>query len=103
MGVIDLTQNNYEQEVTNSQNPVLIDFWASWCGPCQMLSPIIEEVAKEVNNVKVCKVNVDKQQELARSFEVMSIPKLVLIKDGKIVDSSVGLKSKEEILEMLNK
>ena len=101
MSVLQITKNNFEAEVMNSVKPVLIDFWASWCGPCKMLSPIVDQIAEETTDVKVGKVNVDEQPELARQFGVMSIPMLVLIKDGKIAQQSVGLKPKATILSMI--
>ncbi|MEG0830038.1 MAG: thioredoxin [Anaerovoracaceae bacterium] len=101
MSVLQITKNNFDAQVMNSQKPVLIDFWASWCGPCNMLSPVIEEISGEVTNVKVGKVNVDEQPELARQFGVMSIPTLILIKDGKVAKQSVGAKPKNAILDMI--
>ena len=95
MSVLQITKNNFDTEVMNSEKPVLIDFWASWCGPCKMLSPVVDEIAEETTDVKVGKVNVDEQPELARQFGVMSIPTLVLIKDGKVAEQSVGVKPKE--------
>lgn len=85
----------------NANQPVLVDFWAAWCGPCQMLGPVIEEIAAERNDIKVAKVNVDEQPELASQFQVMSIPTLVVIKDGQIVNKSVGARPKDQILKML--
>ncbi|HOD02427.1 MAG: Thioredoxin C-1 [Firmicutes bacterium ADurb.Bin300] len=101
MSVVVLNNDNFTDEVLNSDKPVLVDFWASWCGPCKMLAPIVEEVAGETTTVKVAKVNVDEEPELARRYRVMSIPTLVLIKDGKVVKSSVGVKPKNDILAML--
>lgn len=102
MEIITLTSKNFEQEVMQSNKPVLIDFWAGWCGPCRMLSPIVDEVAKEVGGkIKVGKVNIDEQQEIAKGFEVMSIPTLVLIEHGKVKNTLVGVRSKSEILEMV--
>lgn len=102
MSVITLTDDNFDQEVLNSDKTVLIDFWAAWCGPCKMLSPIIDQIADEVaDTVKICKANVDEQKELATQFQVRSIPTLVVLKGGKVTSISVGVKSKEEILAML--
>jgi thioredoxin 1 len=103
MSVITITGSNYISEVENSDRPVLLDFWASWCGPCRMLSPVVDEIAQEVSDVKVGKVNVDEQPELARRFGVMSIPTLILIKDGKAVQQSVGVRPKSAILSMIGK
>lgn len=100
MSVINITKNNFAEEVLNSDKPVLLDFWASWCGPCRMVSPIIDEIAGERADIKVGKINVDEQPELAAEFKVMSIPTLIVIKDGKIVNQSVGAKPKNQILEM---
>ena len=102
MSVLKITSENFEQEVSKSNIPVLLDFWASWCGPCRMVSPIVDEVANDVEGkVKVGKINVDEEQKLAEAFNVMSIPTLVVINNGKLVKQSVGVKSKNEILEML--
>ena len=101
MSVLQITKNNFDTEVMNSEKPVLIDFWASWCVPCKMLSPVVDEIAEETTDVKVGKVNVDEQPELARQFGVMSIPTLVLIKDGKVAEQSVGVKPKDTILKMI--
>lgn len=102
MSVLHITKDNFENEVLKSDRPVLLDFWASWCGPCRMVSPIIDEIAEETTDKKVCKINVDEQPELAQAFGVMSIPTLVVMKDGEVVGQSVGVKSKEAILQMLN-
>jgi len=103
MSVLTITKENFEDEVLKSGKPVLIDFWAEWCGPCKMLSPIVDQIAGEVTQkAKVGKVNVDEQPELASQFKVMSIPTLVMIKDGKPVATSVGVKPKDDILAMLN-
>ena len=101
MAYINLTKENFESEVLNSNKPVLIDFWASWCGPCRMIAPIIEEIANERDDIKVCKVNVDDENELAAKFQVASIPTLIVVKDKKIVNSSVGVIPKEQILALL--
>lgn len=102
MSVITITSKNFEEEVSKSNVPVLLDFWASWCGPCKMVSPIVDAVAEEVEGrAKVGKINVDEEQELASAFSVMSIPTLVVINNGKLVKQAVGVRSKKEILEML--
>ncbi len=101
MSVITITKDNYKDEVLSSDKPVLLDFWASWCGPCRMLSPVVDEIAGERDDIKVGKVNVDEQQELAMQFKVMSIPTLAVVKDGKVVETSVGVRPKAQILEML--
>ena len=101
MAVITITKENFEAEVLKSAQPVLLDFWAAWCGPCRMLSPIVDEVAEERTDVKVGKVNVDEQMELAMRFQVSSIPMLVVFKDGKAVAKSVGYRSKAEITAMV--
>ena len=101
MSAMHITMENFDQEVMKSDKPVLLDLWASWCGPCQMLAPTIEEIADERTDIKVGKVNVDEQAELASQFRVMSIPTLVVIKDGKIVNQAMGVRPKSQILEML--
>lgn len=102
MSVIKITSENFDEEVLKSNIPVLLDFWATWCGPCQMVSPIVDAVANEVEGkVKVGKVNVDEEQALAERFNVMSIPTLMVINNGKLVNQSVGVRSKEEILKMI--
>lgn len=101
MSAIIINNNNFQQEVVNSEKKVLLDFWAPWCGPCQMVLPIVEEIAAERSDIKVCKINVDENPELAKKFRVMSIPTLVVMNGGEIVKRSVGAKQKEEILEML--
>ena len=102
MAAVKITKENFEAEVVQSAIPVLVDFWAEWCGPCQMLLPVIEELAGEVTNAKICKVNVDEQPELAQQFRVMTIPTLIVMKEGKVVSTTVGVKPKAAILEMLN-
>ena len=101
MAVINLTRDNFEAEVTEFKGMVLVDFWASWCMPCKMLSPVVDEVAEEVTSVKVAKVNVDEQQSLAARFDVMSIPTLIVFKDGKEVRRSVGVMPKEAVKELV--
>lgn len=102
MAVIELTKQNFQSEVAESKEKVLIDFWASWCGPCRMVSPIVDEIAEESPaGVKVCKVNVDEQPELAQQFQVMSIPTLLVMKDGKPVANSVGARPKQFIVKMI--
>lgn len=101
MTALNINKNNFQEEVLNSDRPVLLDFWASWCGPCRMVSPIVDEIAEERSDIKVCKINVDEQQELAASFGVMSIPTLVVMKNGKIVNQSAGARPKAQILQML--
>lgn len=101
MSVIHIDKNNFQKEVMESDKPVLLDFWATWCMPCRMIGPVIEEIAEERTDIKVGKINVDEQPELAGQFKVMSIPTLLVIKDGKIANQSVGVKSKEAILDMI--
>ena len=101
MSAISVNKNNFNQEVLNSDKPVLMDFWASWCGPCRMVSPIVDEIAAERSDIKVCKINVDEQPELAARYGVMSIPTLVVMKEGKIVNQAVGARPKAQILAML--
>lgn len=101
MSVLTITKNNFQQEVMESDKPVLLDFWAGWCGPCRMVSPIIDEIAGEDQTIKVGKINVDEQQELAAKFGVMSIPTLVVIKNGKITNKAMGARPKEQIKSLL--
>ncbi len=102
MFVTVVTKENFDNEVLQSKLPVLVDFWAAWCGPCRMLSPVVDEIAAERADVKVCKINVDDEEELAIRFGVMSIPTLIVFKDGKAVRQSVGVQPKANILDMLN-
>lgn len=101
MSVITITKENFKQEVSEYKGTVLLDFWAVWCGPCRMLSPIVDEIAEERSDIKVGKVNVDDQMELAAAFKVVNIPTLVVIKDGKVTAQQVGAVSKEKILDLL--
>ena len=101
MAVVTITKENFEQEVLQSEKPVLLDFWASWCGPCRMLSPVVDEVAEERTDVKVGKVNVDEQPELAGEFGVMSIPTLLVFEQGKLVRQAVGARPKASVLDLL--
>ena len=101
MSAININKNNFRNEVLDSEKPVLLDFWASWCGPCRMVSPIVDEIAAERGDIKVGKVNVDEQPELAGQFGVMSIPTLVVMKRGKVVNQMVGARPKAQILAML--
>ena len=101
MSVININNNNFQDEVMHSDKPVLLDFWASWCGPCRMVSPIVDEIAAERSDIKVCKINVDEQPELAARFGVMSIPTLLVMKNGKVVNQAVGARPKAQILAML--
>ncbi len=102
MAELTITKNNFKNEVLDSDKPVLLDFWATWCGPCRMIAPIIEEIANERTDIKVGKVNVDEENELAANFGVVSIPTVVLVKDGKVLNQSVGYRSKEQLLSMLD-
>lgn len=101
MSVITVTKDNFDEEVLHSEKTVLVDFWASWCAPCRMLSPVVDEIAQESADVKVCKANVDEEQELAQQFGVKSIPTLLVFKNGEVVKTSVGVQTKAAILEML--
>jgi thioredoxin 1 len=103
MTPITITKDNFDQEVLQSDKPVLLDFWAVWCGPCRMMSPIIDEIAETVADVKVGKVNVDEEEELAAKFGIMSIPTILAFKDGKLVNQTIGVQPKESILSMLGK
>ena len=101
MSVIDINNNNFQDEVMHSEKLVLLDFWASWCGPCWMVSPIVDEIAAQRSDIKVGKINVDEQPELAAQFGVMSIPTLLVMKNGKVVNQAVGARPKAQILAML--
>ena len=100
MSALNITKNNFQEEVMNSEKPVLVDFWASWCGPCRMVIPVVEQIAEENADIKVVKVNVDEEQELAAQFGVMTIPTLMVVKNGEVVNRSVGAKNKKQILAM---
>lgn len=101
MSVISITSENFEGEVSEARVPVLVDFWASWCGPCKMMSPVVEQIAEEMgSNAKVCKINIDEQPELARKYNVMSIPTFLLFKDGKEVNRTIGAMPKEELAKL---
>ncbi len=101
MSVTHLTKENFQQEVLESTQPVLVDFFAAWCGPCKMLAPVIEELAQEDHGFKVCKVDVEEQPELAQQFSVVSIPTLIAFKDGKATNTSVGFKPKQALIDMV--
>ena len=101
MKVLHINKDNFHKEVLNSDKPVLLDFFASWCGPCRMVGPILEEIAEEREDIKVCKVNIDEQPELASRVRVMSIPTLMVMKDGQIIDQSIGARPKHQILAMV--
>lgn len=100
MKEINLTKSTFEEEVLKSEKPVLVDFWAAWCGPCKMLMPIVEELAKTQDEIKVCKVNVDDEPQLAIQFKVMTIPTLIAFKNGEVIGKLVGVQSKEKILSL---
>ena len=102
MAAIKITKENFQTEVLDAKGTVLVDFWASWCGPCKMIGPIIDQIADERNDVKVCKINVDEEPELAAKFKVMSIPTLVVFKDGQVATQSLGAKPKAAILALLD-
>jgi len=101
MSYINITSENFHEEVINSEKPVLLDFWASWCGPCRMIAPIVEEIAAERSDIKVGKINVDEEPTLATQFGVMSIPTLVVLKDGEVVNQAVGVRPKAQILSLI--
>ena len=101
MSIINLTKDSYHNEVMETEKVVVIDFWATWCGPCKMMAPVVEEVAKDYPDVKVCKVNVDEDPELSNAFKIVSIPTIVVIKNGEIIDSVVGYRPKEDIEKII--
>ena len=103
MAVVEITKDNFEHTVLKADNPVLVDFWAEWCGPCQMMGPIVDEVAEERNDIIIGKLNVDTQPEIAMRYNVMSIPTFILFENGEEAQKSIGLISKEELLELINK
>ncbi|RGJ20286.1 thioredoxin [Coprococcus comes] len=100
MSVINLTTENFEEEVLNAKEPVLVDFWATWCGPCQTMGPVVDELAQELTDVKVGKVNVDEQMVLAREYKVMSIPTFLVFKDGKVAERTLGVQEKSELKQL---
>lgn len=101
MAAININKDNFHNEVMNSEKPVLLDFWASWCGPCRMVVPIVEQIAEERSDIKVGKINIDEEPELATQFGIMSIPTLMVIKNGEVVTKAVGARPKDSILSML--
>ena len=101
MSIINLTKDSYHNEVMETEKVVVIDFWATWCGPCKMMAPVVEEVAKDYPDVKVCKVNVDEEPELSNAFKIVSIPTIVVIKNGEIIYSVVGYRPKEDIEKII--
>ena len=101
MAALHITKDNFDKEVINSQTPVLLDFWAEWCAPCRMLLPLIEELSVEATGAKICKINVDEQPELAMQFKIMTIPTLVVMENGKVSSTSIGVRPKSAILDML--
>ena len=102
MAELTITTSNFEEEVLKSDVPVLVDFWAAWCGPCKMLSPIIKEIADEVQGVKIGKVNVDEEPDLAMKYKIMSIPTVMIFKDGEVVNKAIGMQTKAALLQLLN-
>lgn len=101
MSIVHVTKENFQKEILQAKKPVLVDFWAPWCGPCRMLAPILEEIAAETDGAVIAKVNVDEQPELAQQFGIMSIPTLVFFKEGRVTDTLVGLRDKAAILSLL--
>lgn len=102
MALVHITKDNFNKEVMESEKVVLLDFWATWCGPCQMIAPILNEVAEECPDITVGKIDVDEEQELAMSFGITSIPTLIVIKNGKAVDKAIGMRAKNQIIEMID-
>ncbi len=102
MALVHITKDNFNKEVMETEKVVLLDFWATWCGPCQMIAPILNEVAEECPDITVGKINVDEEQELAMSFGITSIPTLIVIKNGKAVDKAIGMRAKNQIIEMID-
>ena len=101
MSVLHITKETFDSEVLGSDKPVLLDFWASWCGPCRMIAPVLDEIAAERSDIKVCKVNVDDEPDLAVRYGIMSIPTVLVIRDGKVVNQSLGAKPKNQLLALL--
>ena len=101
MAVVKLTAENFEKEVLQSEKPVLVDFYADWCGPCQMMGPVVEEISNEVNDAKVCKINIDEQMSIAQKYGVMSIPTFIVFKNGDVADKKMGAMPKRAVLSML--
>ena len=102
MSVVKITKENFQKEVLQSQKPVLLDFWASWCGPCRMVSPVVDEISGERPDIKVGKINVDEQRELAAAFQILSIPTLLVMRQGKVVSQTMGARPKQQILALLS-
>ena len=102
MSVINITKNNFESEVINSDKPVLLDFWAAWCAPCRMLTPILEQIAAENPDIKVGKINIDEQEALSDAFGILSVPTLIVFKNGKPIKQASGVRPKKQILDMMN-
>lgn len=103
MAILHITKDNYEELVLKAEKPVLLDFWATWCGPCRMVAPIVEQIAEEFDDILVGKIDVDTEMELAASFRIVSIPTLIVMKDGKVANTAVGYRPKADILKLLGK